>query len=290
MIALLAAAAFSGLWDTSYGRLRLVEDEGVYAGAYAFEAGGTLEGRVEDGVLKARYRDAATGAAELTLSPDGGAFEGRWRADGDKDWKAWTGTRVDAQKDRRWLYVVENRWEERLADKEYSYGDILKTFFEHDSRIEVRRRQFSDRASLLKWLGQAAFLAEPTVVYVSAHGTPEGVETDSGPVGGKDIAAALRLAPNVRLLHFGSCEIMKGGAADEIRSALPRGRRFPVSGFKEAVDWAGSAIGDLMYLNLVLAKDLSPSAAAKELARLMPYTKKSFKGSPLDPIGFAIAD
>lgn len=281
-----ALAGFDGLWDTTYGRLRLVDEGGGrYSGVYAYGAGGELEGAAEGGTLKLKYRDQADGEAEFSLADDGAGFSGKWRAAGEKDWTDWTGKRVEPHARRKWLYVVENRWEERLSDREYSYGQMLKTFFDYAPDVEVRQRFFNERTALLKWLREASFLAEPVIVYVSAHGTPEGVETDSGTVGGEDLGKALSYAPSVKLLHFGSCEIMKGKAAALIQGRIPKARRFPISGFTEAVDWGGSAVADMMYLNLMLFNGLEPEKAAAALPKLLPYTTK--KLPPLDPIGFA---
>lgn len=280
------AEGFAGLWQTPYGRLRLVEAEGRYGGAYDYSGGGEVSGAVKDGELVVRYKDAASGDATFRLSEDGRSLKGRWRADGADEWSSWDGVRLEPDSGRRWLYVVESRWEENLADREYTYGQMLKTFFDYSAKIEVRQRSFSDRNSLLRWLRQAAFLAEPVVVYVSAHGAPEGVETDSGHVGGEDIGAALRWAPTVELLHFGSCEVMKGSVPERIRARQPPGRRFPISGFTESVDWAGSALADMMYLHLVLDQGLAPARAAKELKRLLPYTVRP--APPIGPIGFTL--
>lgn len=281
---------YAGLWATPLGRMRLIEGEGgKVEGIYDYSGGGELKGYVRGEKLVMRYKDVDKGDAEFTLAPDGHGFTGRWRADGDKEWEPWDGVRVEPEPKRRWLYVLESRWEENLADREYTYGQLLKVFFDYSNKAEVRQRAFSNRAGLVRWLKQAAFLAEPVVVYVSGHGTTEGVESDSGPVGGDDIGKALRWAPTVELLHFGSCEVMKGKMAERIRKHLPKDRApFPISGFTEAVDWAGSAVADLMYLNLILDDGMEPAKAAEEMQRLLPYTVHADTTSAVGPIGFTL--
>lgn len=277
---------FSGLWDTSFGRLRLRQDGAKVTGLYSY-GGGSLEGAVDDGVLRFRYRDSGAGEGEFRLAEGGRALAGRWRAKDEPGWKDWNGTRVEAVPGRRWLFVVESRWEESVAEREYSYGEMLKVFFTRAPQVQVRQRFFHDRAGLVKWLREAAFLAEPVVVYVSAHGTPLGVEADGGPVGAAPIAEALADADNVELLHFGACEIMKGTVAAELHA---RGARYPVSGFTEAVDWAASAITDFMYLDLILSRDLAPAAAAKSAGLLLPFATRKVKDAPFGEIGFRLAE
>jgi hypothetical protein len=294
LLALFLAAApirvlaqdFSGLWETEFGRLRLTQKSGNLSGLYSL-GGGTLTGAAQGASARLRYHDSSDGQAEFTLSDGGAAFTGRWRPDGSRDWKPWNGRRVDVVADRRWLYVVESRWEENIAEREYTYGEVLKTFFAHAPNVQVRQRFFDDSAGLFRWLREAAFLAEPVIVYVSSHGTPEGLETSDGPVGAGPIADALKGAPNVVLLHFGSCELMKGAVADDILTRLGS-RRFPISGFTEAVDWGGSAIADMAYLDLMLSHGLAPEEAARRMATLVPFSVKNMKDSPFGALGFKL--
>lgn len=284
-----AAAAepgFAGLWDTRFGRLRLRQDGARVAGLYSYGAG-TLEGTVEGGVLRFRYKDSGAGEGEFRLAEGGRALAGRWQAKDEPGWKEWTGARVEPVSGRRWLYVVESRWEESVAEREYSYGEMLKVFFTRAPQVQVRQRFFHDRAGLVKWLREAAFLAEPVVVYVSSHGSPEGVSSDDGPIGAEPIASALEGADNVELLHFGACEVMKGTVAAELHA---RGARFPVSGFTEAVDWAASAITDFMYLDLILSRDFAPARAARSTGLLVPFATRKVKDAPFGEIGFRLAE
>lgn len=275
------AAGFDGLWDSNLGRLRLTSSSAAVHGIYSFGAG-ELDGKLEGNSLRFRYADGDKGEGEFALGADGRSLTGRWRAEGEKEWKPWNATRVEAVPGRKWLYVIESRWEENLAEKEYSYGEVLRQFFKPLPNVEVRTREFADKKTLLRWLREAAFLAEPVIVYVSGHGTVEGVESDDGPVGAEPIAQALAPAPSVTLLHFGSCEIMKGKAAEEIQA---KGGRFPVSGFTEEVDWSGSALTDLGYLDLMLEHGLDPAKAAAQTALLLPFSSKDVAGSPFGRIG-----
>ncbi len=282
-----AAAAFNGLWETNFGRMRLSGDGARFNGYYAF-ADGTLAGRVENGALKFRYKDQKEGEGEFSLAQNGRALRGRWRADGDKDWSDWTGLRVEPVAGRKWLVVLESRWELSLAEPEYTFGEMLKIFFTRTPSVQVRQRFYTDRASLVKWMREASLLAEPVVLYFSGHGTPEGLETESGPATAEILAAPMKAGGNVMLAHFGSCDVMKGSVPAELQRLAGPGARFPVSGFAQPVDWAASAITDFMYLDLILSRDLSPAKAAAELTRLMPFAARENSATPYDGVSFRL--
>ncbi len=278
-----SAETFEGLWETGFGRMRLKRDGDRLTGVYAY-AGGKLEGRLIDGKFKFRYSDAKEGEGEFTLVRGGRAFGGRWRADGDKEWREWNGFRADPVPGLKWLIVLESRWESNLGANEYTYGEMLRSFFTRSSDVRVRQRFYTDRASLAKWIREASFLSEPVILYFSGHGTVAGLETDAGPAGAAEIAAALGDAGTVALVHFGSCDVMNGKVPSELQRLT--GGRFPVSGFAQPVDWAASAVTDFMYLDLILSRDMPPARAAAELVRLMPFAAKKSGKSSYDGVSF----
>lgn len=282
-----AGAAFGGLWETNFGRLRLTGAGEAFTGYYSF-ADGTISGRVEGGALKFRYKDQKEGDGEFRLAQNGRALRGRWRADGDKEWRDWTGLRVDPVAGRKWLVVLESRWESSLAEPEYTYGEMLKIFFARTPAVQVRQRFYTDRESLLKWMREASLLAEPVVLYFSGHGTAEGLETESGPATAEVLAGPLKAGGNVSLVHFGSCDVMKGAVPAELQRLAGSGARFPVSGFAQPVDWAASAVTDFMYLDLILSRDLPPAKAAAELKRLMPFTARESSATAYDGVSFRL--
>ncbi len=279
-------AGFAGLWDTSFGRLRLSADGTSVSGYYAF-AGGTLTGRVDGDALKFRYKDQKEGEGEFRLAQGGRALNGRWRADGEKEWKDWNGLRADPVPGRKWLVILESRWESSLAEPEYTYGEMLKSFFTRTPSVQVRQRFYTDRESLLAWTREASLLAEPVVLYFSGHGSPEGLDTHTGPATAEQLAGPLRAGGDIALVHFGSCDVMKAGVAAELQR-LARPARFPVSGFAQPVDWAASAVSDFMYLDLILSRDLTPAKAAAELARLMPFAARASSATAYDGLSFRL--
>lgn len=282
-----SAASFAGLWETSFGRLRLAGTDAGFTGYYSY-ADGTISGRVEDGALKFRYKDQKEGEGEFRLAQNGRALRGRWRADGAGAWSDWTGLRVDPVPGRKWLVVLESRWESSLAEPEYTFGEMLKIFFTRTPSVQVRQRFYTDRSSLLKWMREASLLAEPVVLYFSGHGTAEGLETESGPATAEMLSGPLKAGGNTALVHFGSCDVMKGAVPAELQRLAGAGARFPVSGFAQPVDWAASAVTDFMYLDLILSRDLPPAKAAAELKRLMPFVSKESSTTPYDGVSFRL--
>lgn len=282
-----ARTAFDGLWETNFGRLRLASSGDRITGYYSF-ADGSVSGRVEGGLLKFRYKDQKEGDGEFRLAQNGRALRGRWRADGDKEWRDWTGLRVEPVAGRKWLVVLESRWESSLAEPEYTYGEMLKIFFARTPSVQVRQRFYTDRSSLLKWMREASLLAEPVVLYFSGHGTAEGLETETGPATAAILADPLKAGGSVSLVHFGSCDVMKGGVPAELQRLAGPGARFPVSGFAQPVDWAASAVTDFMYLDLILSRDLTPAKAAAELKRLMPFTARESSATAYDGVSFRL--
>ena len=280
-----APEGFEGIWDSDFGRLRMIADGDTMRGIYSFSEG-SLEGTLDGRALHFKYRDSAKGEGEFTLAADARSFTGRWRMDGTTDWKPWAGTRVTPVPGRRWLVVIERRWESSLADREYSYGEMLRTFFTPSPQVQVRQRSFTDRKSLEKWLREATLLAEPTVVYISSHGDKNGITADDGSVGADALAQALKAGGNVSLIHFGACDVMGGSIPRQLQKRLAPAVRVPISGFAQSVDWSASAITDFLYLDLILSRGQDPAAAAAELRRMMPLAAKHSGAAGYDGVSF----
>ena len=279
-----AGGSFEGLWETTFGPMRLVSRGDGIAGWYSY-ADGTLEGTVSGGVLKFRYSDAKKGEGEFKLERGGRALTGRWRADGTGKWGDWNAFRSDPLAGVKWLVVLESRWESGLGADEYTYGEMLKSFFTRTPGVKVRQRFYTNRASLAKYVREASLLAEPVVLYFSGHGTTAGLETTDGPGDAELIASAMAGGGAFSLLHFGSCDVLNGSVPAELQKHAP-GARFPISGFAQPVDWAASAITDFMYLDLILSRDLSPAKAADELKRVMPFAARKNSLTSYDGVSF----
>jgi hypothetical protein len=281
---------FAGVWDTSFGKMRLVVQGDRIHGTYAYAAGSSMDGTIKDKKLVFKYKEpAAEGEGEFELSPDESSFTGRWREKGKEKWEPWTGERVRPVAGRVWLIIVEARWERDLTDKEYAFGDMLRAFFARSAQVEVRHRYYTDEASLRKWCGEVAFLAEPAVLVLATHACPEGVTVDNKVIGAAAFADSLRYATNLRLLHFSACQALKEHLATDIQEKLGGVVSFPISGYTKVVDWAASAILEFTYLEMVLLRNMSPAAAAEQVPKMLTFAgEKSAPDSVFKGAGFKI--
>ena len=282
--------SFVGLWDTSYGRMRLIQRESSVEGVYSFTSESTITGKMDGKKLVFQYKEpSAVGEGWFELSADGQSFHGKWKAKRSGTWAAWTGQRIEPVPGQVWLIVIEANWEGTLADPEYSFGAMLRAFFARTPNVQVRHRFFTDEASLQKWCREVAYLAEPVVVSLATHGSRNGASVNGRTVGAKAIADSFRYAANLRVLNFSACEMMKDGLAREIIDHLGKDRAFPISGYTTVVDWAASAIIEFTYYELVLVRNMPPEQAAKQLTKLLPFAgDKNTPGAAFKAAGFRL--
>lgn len=264
--------SFAGTWNTSYGTMRLRESGTQVSGIYLYAGRSTIEGERAGRVLQATYAepDGTRGRAVFELADDGASFAGRWRPGleeplelQDRTASRWRGTRAVPVPGRTWLVILEAHWEESLSDHEYSYGEMLRAFFERVPAVEVRHRFFHDRADLERFCHEAASLVEPVVLYISSHGSPAGVAAGGETIDGATIGRALADAGTLKLVHFGSCQVLGGEEPGKLLAAASPHAPFPISGFRATADWAGSAIVDFTYLSLVLEQGIEPAEALR---------------------------
>lgn len=273
---------FDGVWESTFGRLRLVEEGGRVRGFYSGPGPSTLEGRTHNGKLEFRYREpAASGIGLFELSTDGLAFEGQWRTRKDVPWRPWAGTRLAAEPQVTWLVVLEAHWQRSLAEPEYSFGNMLREVFARRPGVRVRQRFFHDAASLEHWCRELLYLPEPAFLVIASHGSPEGLSVHGQVINTTRVLESLRYAESLRLLHFSSCLVGLDGAQ------VLGNRPFAVSGYATSVDWGASALIEFTYLDLILNRGLDPAGAAAKLPKLVPYCgDRAPRGSPYPAAGF----
>jgi hypothetical protein len=253
---------WDGIWETGYGRMRLVQEGNRVRGFYAGTAQSTIMGRATGDALAFRYREkTASGEGRFTLAEDEQTFAGEWRPRGKRDWRAWTGRRVQPESGVTWLVVFEAHWQRSLAEPEYSYGGMLREFLARLPQVRLRQRYFHDAASLERWCAEMRYLAEPAILLIASHGLPGGLSVHGKLIDTARVLASLRDAESLRLLHFSSCLV----GLDSSRSL--RGRAYPVSGYTTSVDWNASALLEFNYLDQILNRGLEPASAAIKLAR-----------------------
>jgi hypothetical protein len=290
-IADVPGVGFAGLWETPHGRLRLIERGGYLHGVFAdsrdlhdyFSIPGASTREVE----YSPQEGIAGYHLKLELSEDGNALTGeRWYRDNNRD--TWTASRVEAQPDKTWLIVLEARWESGLEEGEYTFGEMLNAFFDRTPHVLVRHRIFNDAVDFDRYGSEVAFLAEPVVVCVATHASSEGVTVCDELLGPDLMADVFRFGDSIQLVHYSACQIMAGTISQTMHETLQTFARFPISGYGSTVDWAGSAVIEFMYFDLIFNRGMSPEAAQAAVVDMMPFAGTGHP-SPAGEADFRIA-
>lgn len=282
---------FSGLWKTTYGWMRLIQRGAAVTGCYSYQGQSGISGTLTEGVLRFTYTEpnGTQGSGTFKLGAEGDSFAGTWKTGDNSQGGVWEGTRLTPVKGRHWLVVLEAHWESNLQEAEYSYGEMLKQFFTRVPEVAVRHRYFDGRDDFAVWCAELPYLNEPVVLYVSSHGTGEGITVGKQVLSGEFIGRQLRYAPEVRLVHLGACETMAGAAPAALRKAC--GQDLPVSGFTRVADWAGSAVIDFAYLDLVLSRGMAPGEAVRQIRKSITFAGEAESPeAAIKPAGLRIVE
>ncbi|MDP6447963.1 MAG: hypothetical protein QGG36_02280 [Pirellulaceae bacterium] len=280
---------FAGLWNSTYGLMRLHVKGRRVQGVYSYGGGGTVNGELsEDGkTLKFRYRDEVSGSGAFKLSDDGARLDGKWAPDGATSQSDWRARKVEPVEGRRWLVVLEARWEANLTEREYSFGEMLRAFFDRAAHIQTRHRFFSNAESLQRRCQELAFLPEPAVLVIASHGDTKGLLVDGKLIPYSALIEGLQHAGDLDLIHFSSCQIMKGAGAEQFQEKLARPA--PISGYQTSVDWALSAVLEFTYLDMIMVRGLTPPQAAAQLLKNVPIAgSRPIPGGVLPPAAFRL--
>lgn len=281
---------FVGVFQTSFGLMRLMPSETRVVGCYDYRESSSIVGSVAGNRLTFRYAEpAAAGDGWFSLSSDGNSFAGQWKADGSDSWSEWTGTRVTATPGEKWLIVFETAWEESLRDAPYSFGEMLEVFFKRTPSVRVRRRAVASADDFRRNARALAYLTGPVVILLSGHGDLDGFIAGPDHIPAADIAEAIRLNPEIVLLNFSCCSAMGGDAPRAVRALLPRGHSCAVSGYTTAIDWAASAGLEFLYLDCVLSRGMTPVEAAAVIGNELNFADaQATPDSPFGALGFEI--
>lgn len=270
---------FAGVWDTTYGLLRLIEEGELVRGFY--EPGATLQGGRSGDVLEFTYHDAeGRGSGQFTLAEDGLSFDGEWQAEGAGEPTEWTGERVLPAPAQSLLMVIEAPWEKSLKEKEYSFGNMLWEFLARLEDVEVRQRYFANEESLQQYCREVMYVAEPVYLWISTHALEHGIRVNGKTISIPPLLERLRHVPDLRLVHFAACLLMTDPAMLKLLQTFSDQLGLPISGYTTSVDWGESAIVEFTYVDLILSRGYTPEQAADELLRLLP-----FAGDEGDPDG-----
>ncbi len=275
---------WDGIWDSDFGRVRLLQEADQVHGSYEGAGPSQIEGRtvVGGGKLEFRYREPrVSGEGHFELSEDSYSFTGEWRPQGGTEWKPWRGHRVQPERGITWLLVLEAHWQRSIAESEYAFGDMLREVFARLPQVRVRQRFFHDAESLDHWCRELLYIAEPAILMIASHGVAEGLSVHGEVINTTRVLDAVRDAGNLKLLHFSSCLVGLDG-----QRALAK-QPFPVSGYTTSVDWGASAMLEFTYLDLILNRGLDPADAAVALPKLVTYAgDRVADDSPYPAAGF----
>jgi hypothetical protein len=263
---------FDGIWNSTFGPMRLFQNADLVQGFYEGLGESTLEGKVQGKRLVFHYHEPkASGEGWFELAEDGTHFQGQWRAQGMPAWSDWQGQRIMPVQGLIWLVVLEAYWQRGLMEKEYAFGNMLREFFARVPGVQVRQRFFSDEVSLVKWCRELLYLPEPIALVFATHGTAEGLTVHGDLIRPEPLANVLRHVENVQVLHFSSCLLLEDGEAGKFARILRQDLPFPLSGYSTSVDWTASALIEFTYLDMILARGYSPSAAADQVTQLLKF-------------------
>jgi hypothetical protein len=273
---------WDGIWDSDFGRMRLLHEAGRIHGFYEGAGASVIEGRLHGPRFEFQYREGnASGEGWFELGADAHAFAGEWRQQGGAEWSPWRGARMQAEPGLTWLVVLEAHWQRSLAESEYAFGHMLREVFARLPGVRVRQRFFHDGGSLEHWCRELLYLPEPAILMIASHGVAEGLSVHGQVINTTRVLESLRYAESLRLLHFSSCLVGLDG-----ERALTN-HPYPVSGYTTSVDWGASALLEFTYLDLILNRGLGPAEAAARLPELVSYAGDSVaEGSPYPAAGF----
>jgi hypothetical protein len=273
---------WNGIWDTDFGRMRLIQEGLRVHGTYEGAGSCSLEGNAKSRSLEFRYREGEVGGeGRFLLNEEDDSFTGEWRAHGRVEWAPWKGRRLVAAPGLTWLVVLEAHWQRSLAEPEYAFGHMLREVFAHLATVRVRQRFFHDAQSLEHWCRELLYLAEPAILIIASHGLAEGLSVHGEVINASRVFDSVRCAEKLRLVHFSSCLVGRDG-----EGALGE-QPYPVSGYTTDVDWGVSALIEFNYLDLILNRGLTPADAAAALPGLVTYAGDiAPAGSPYVAAGF----
>lgn len=273
---------WDGVWESNFGRIRLVHETSGVHGYYEGAGPSRIEGQSRDGRFEFQYREPkASGEGRFELSDDGVTFAGQWRAQGQSEWLPWNGARLFAEPMLTWLVVLEAHWQRSFTESEYSFGHMLRELHARLPHVRVRQRFFHDAASLEHWCRELLYLPEPAILMIASHGAADGLSVHGQLINTTRVLESVRYAGNLRLLHFSSCLV-----GLDAEGTLTK-HSFPVSGYTTSVDWGASAILEFTYLDLILNRRMEPAEAAASLPLLVRYSGDAVpEGSPYAAAGF----
>ena len=263
-------SAWDGVWETSFGRLRLVEEPDRVLGFYDGAGPSRIEGEIEDGRLVFRYEEPQARRRLLRAGRGWPELRRPMASEAMPEWATWVGRRVRPVPGRTWLMIVEAHWQRSVAEGEYSFGGMLREFFARSSDVAVggvsttRRVCNAGAASCCTSRNRRSCWCPAT-----AHPKASTCMAEPSTPAASSIACGTRTTFSCCTSHRAWCCTRSSRATSP--AGLSMGPPFAVSGYTTSVDWGGSAVIEFTYLDLILTKGLTPAEAAAKLPCLIRY-------------------
>lgn len=262
---------FDGVWMTDFGRMRLIEDDRGVHGIYELHGGSTITGRRSGNTLTFTYQEPdVRGEGHFELAEDGLTFSGEWRPAGSSLSGPWRGQFLGPT-GLTWLVVLEVPWHGIADERDYSFGEMLREFFARFPHVRTRVRFFNNESALQRLCRELWYVPDPVMLVVATHSKEQGILLEGKTILPAVFEEGLKYVPDLRLLHFSACLLMKEAALVDGWRRVAARLRTHVSGYATSVNWAASAIIEFTYLELMFAQGLSPARAAEEVVRLLAF-------------------
>ena len=145
------------------------------------------------------------------------------------------------------VFCLEGAWERRLDDRTSVLPSL--ELLERVGHIRYIHRDVGTEEELYHYLEKWAQRGyrSYSVLYFAFHGVSGGVRVGRGVVPLSELAGKLEGTASGRVIHFGSCSVMRDRrAVDEFQRAT--GAK-AIVGYRKDVDWVESAALDLLLLS-----------------------------------------
>ena len=160
---------WDGLWETDFGRLRMIQESDRVLGFYTGAAQAEIRVRARGERMAFRYKEKnASGEGRFALAS----------AAGRRGFRPWNGYRAPAAAGITWLVMLETHWQRSLAELEYAFGHMLREILARLPQVRVRHRFFHDAASLAHRCRELLYLSEPVILLIASHGRAEGLSVN----------------------------------------------------------------------------------------------------------------
>jgi hypothetical protein len=170
---------------------------------------------------------------------------------------------------RNGILCLESDWDEGLKRRRSLVPvlDLLKSQWKlpYIHRTASTREEF--RRVISEWT-KSKYQAFP-ILYLGVHGSPGAIDIGDEQIPLRDLYEFTGKGRG-RVVHFGSCETLSASKT-ELDGFLKRTQLTAISGFRTEVDWLHSCALEILVLDLLSARRITPrniTAFQKQLQRM----------------------